>query len=507
VTSSGLSLAAVTKRYPGTTALRDVSFDVRAGSFHALLGGNGSGKSTLIKVLAGVVRAEPGGSVTVDGERCPADAITPGWARAAGVRFVHQDLGLFEPLSVAENLALGAGFPSRAGCVRWAQVRRHAREQLAAVGLGGIDPRTPVAALRPAQRTLVAIARALDRDAGPIKLLVLDEPTASLPAHEVEQLLSAVKRLTAAGTTVLYATHRLAEVLAYADDLTVVRDGRHVATRPVAGLDEDAMVELIVGRSLAAVYPEIGAAAGEVVVEVRGLRGGPLRGVDLAVRRGEVLGIAGTVGSGRSSLLRMLFGAQPRVSGTVTLRGQAFAPRSPAVAMRAGVAYVPEDRARDAAFLALDVSTNLAAATVRRNARLGRLQLGRERAAARDDVARFGIRASSCAAPMQSLSGGNQQKVVLARWLRRATDLLLLDEPTQGVDVGARADIYEVIRAAARGGRAVAVVSSDFEELAGIADRVLVLAGGRIVAEGRPPHADCDWIAHQAHAGARAVAA
>jgi ribose transport system ATP-binding protein len=495
----------MTKHYSATVALRDVSFAIGCGTFHALLGGNGSGKSTLIKVLAGVAGGDPGGTIQVGDRVVATDDVTPGWARDAGVRFVHQDLGLFEPLTITENLALGAGFPGRAGCVNWVAARRHARELLDAVGLDG-SPETPVAALRPAQRTLVAIARALDRRAGDIKVLVLDEPTASLPAHEVDVLLDTLKGLASTGTTVLYITHRLGEVLRAADQLTVLRDGRHVVTRPVAGLTEDEIVELIVGRPLDTVYPDHSDLGGDVVLEVAGLEGGAVRGVDLTLRRGEILGIAGTGGSGRTSLLRLLFGAAERKRGLVRVNGRAVDLRNPASAMRAGIAYVPEDRGGEAAFLALDVSQNLAAATVRRHVRGGVLSAPRERATAEHDITRLGIRTSSCRAPLQSLSGGNQQKVVLARWLRLRTHVLLLDEPTQGVDVGARADIYDLVRQAADDGVGVIVVSSDFEELAGLADRVLVMAGGRVVAEGRPPEADRDWIAHKAHSTAQAVA-
>jgi ribose transport system ATP-binding protein len=506
VLRSALKVEGVTKRFPGTIALDDVSFDVVEGAFHALLGGNGSGKSTLIKVLAGVHAADSG-KLVADGLETSAAKVTPAWARAAGVRFVHQDLGLFEPLSIAENIAVGAGFATTAGRVRWAAVRRHAAELLAAVGLD-LPPSMPVARLGAAQRTLVAIARALDRSEGEIKLLVLDEPTASLPADEVEVLLPMLRRLVEAGTTILYVTHRLGEVLRVADAITILRDGLHVVTRPVAGLDEDRLVELIVGRPLEAIFPDpVGVVPSSsttpeetAVLAVEGLIGAAVRGVDLRVKGGEVLGVGGTVGAGRSSLLRLLFGDATREAGEVRLDGVDFDPRSPADAMRAGVAYVPEDRARDAAFLPLGVTENLSAATVGRYVRGGALRRSRERSDARRDIAALSIRAASATAPLQSLSGGNQQKVVLARWLRQDTRLLLLDEPTQGVDVSSRAEIYSLVRAAADEGMAVIVASSDFDELVGLCDRILVMAEGRIVAEAVQEQASADWIAHHTHA-------
>ncbi len=506
MTPISLGVEGVTKRFPGTVALDDVSFDVAEGAFHALLGGNGSGKSTLIKVLAGVVSADAG-RLVAGGAETPASKATPAWARAAGIRFVHQDLGLFEPLSIAENIAMGAGFSTVGGRVRWSAVKRHAAELLAAVGLD-LSPSMPVAGLGAAQRTLVAIARALDRSEGEIKLLVLDEPTASLPADEVDFLLPMLRRLVESGTTILYVTHRLDEVLRAADAITILRDGRHVVTRPVAGLDADSLVELIVGRPLEAIYPDTAGAHSSTsrspeetpFLAVEDLVGAAVRGIDLRVGAGEVLGVGGTVGAGRSSLLRLLFGDLARESGTVRLDGEEFHPRSPAAGMRAGVAYVPENRARDAAFLPLGVTENLSAATVDRYVRLGALCRTRERADARRDIANLSIRSASPAAPLQSLSGGNQQKVVLARWLRQDTRLLLLDEPTQGVDVSSRAEIYSLVRAAADKGMAVIVASSDFEELVGLCDRILVMAEGRIVAEAAREQASADWIAHHTHA-------
>lgn len=496
-----LKVRGARKVFAGTVALDDVSMDVTEGTFHALLGGNGSGKSTLIKVLAGVEAADAG-ELAVGGEEIAADRVSPAWARSAGVRFVHQDLGLFGSLSVVENISLSAGFVARGGLVDWRRSRRHAAELTAALGLE-VAPETRVGDLGPVQQTQVAIARALDPSKGPIRLLVLDEPTARLPVEEVETLLDVLRRLTGAGTTVLYVTHRLGEVLDAADAITVLRDGRNVVTRPVGDLDEGDLAELIVGSPLDRVFPEAtGPATGErgPVLVARDLAGAAVRGVDLEVHSGEVVGIGGTVGAGRSSLLRLLFGEAAIERGTIHLAERPFAPRTPAEAMEEGVAYVPEDRARDAAFGPLGLTENLSAASMGRYTRLGMIRHRAERLDARRDIAALGVRSSSADAPLRSLSGGNQQKVVLARWLRRQNKLLLLDEPTQGVDVGARAEIYELVRSTAAQGTAVLVASSDFEELVGLCDRIMVMAAGRIVAEAAAVQASADWIAHQTHA-------
>lgn len=503
-----LEVRQLSKRFPGTVALDRVSFEVGSGTFHALLGGNGSGKSTLIKILAGVLQGAPGGSLSVAGTEVSTANASPAWARRAGVRFVHQDLGLFESMTVAENIALHAGFAGRRGVVHWAAARERTAKLLESLRLD-ISPDTLVGSLSPAQRTHIAIARALDSAAGEIKLLVLDEPTARLPNEEVDELLALLRRLTAAGTTVLYVTHRLGEVLQAADAVTVLRDGKTVATRAASGLDEKALVELIVGRPIDSIFPAEIAHDGprERALEVTGLCGGPVNDLNLELSAGEILGIGGAIGAGRSTLLRLLFGASRRRTGVVKVAGQAEEISSPAKGMRAGIAYVPEDRAHDAAFMTLGVTENLSAATLKNVARFGCLRRVREKAAARRDVASLQIRTASVDTPLQSLSGGNQQKAILARWLRLDTKVLLLDEPTQGVDVGARADIYELIRAAAAEGVGVIVASSDFDELVGISNRVLVMADGRVVAEGRPPAVDADWIAHHTHTATTAVSA
>jgi ribose transport system ATP-binding protein len=483
-----LAVQRLSKSFGPTQALRDVSFAVAAGHVHGLVGGNGSGKSTLIKILAGVHRGDAG-TVRVGGEAIEADAMSPAVALRSGLRFVHQDPAVFGDLTVAENLAIGGaeGFPARRGRIAWRELHERSDRLLERFQ---IDARATdrLHTLRPAQRTMVAIARALqDRgDEGAGTILVLDEPTASLPEHEVETLLDAIRRYAAAGETILYVSHRLEEVLSIIDDVTVLRDGAHVLTQPATGLTTDDLVMAILGRRLDTA-PALGGArvAGPVRLALSHLAGGPLKDVSLDVHEGEIVGIAGLLGAGRSELLRMVFGAHERTGGTMTLDGASHAPATPTAAIRAGVALVPEDRALDAAFPDLSVTANLSIAQLGRYRRGPRLRRAAERADADRAIAAFGIRAPGRDAPLSALSGGNQQKVVVARWLSRSPRLLLLDEPTQGVDVGARAELYDLISGARADGLAVLVVSSDLEELAHVCDRVLVLRDGRITAQAR----------------------
>ncbi|GAA3755664.1 sugar ABC transporter ATP-binding protein [Microbacterium kribbense] len=469
------------KDFAGTRALNDASLLVRGGTVHALLGGNGSGKSTTIKILAGVYRADAG-DLTIFGQTHDLGEYTPATAQQAGLRFVHQDLGLFLDLSVEENFALDSGYPTRRGGIDWRALRRKVTRLLAEYELD-VDPRAAIRTLRPSDQTMVAIARALqDQDSEQQLILVLDEPTARLAAHESELLLQRVRRRADAGQTVLIVSHRLREVLGVSDDFTIYRDGRLAGALVDASPTEEELVEIMAGKAVRALHPtgDRAHADGTPVFTARGLRGGPVRGIDLTVHRGEILGLTGLVGAGRSSVLKMLFGEHTPAGGTMTLDGKRYAPHNVGEAMAAGVAMVPEDRAHEASFMDQTVTENLAVARLSENWTGGFMPRGRERDAARELIAEFGVKVAGPEAPYSSMSGGNQQKVVLARWMQRRPRLLLLDEPTQGVDVMSRADIYDSIRRAAAAGCAVIVASSDLAEIHALCDRTLVLSRGKI---------------------------
>jgi ribose transport system ATP-binding protein len=488
-TTSVLRVAGLSKAYNGVLALDGVDLDVRPGEVHALLGGNGSGKSTLIKVLAGVVQAEPGSALLLADAPVDLAAWTSDKAYAAGLRFVHQQPAVFPDLSIAENIAFGTTFPkNRAGKIDWRALHRRTADLLEVFGVDA-TPTTPLGALRAADRTRIAIIRAVqDRHDADSGVLVLDEPTAALPHSEVEQLLDSLRRYAANGQTILYVSHRLDEVLSVADRVTVLRDGHKVDTVEAAGLTEAGLVELIVGRPLDRMFPEPTVAPGQdVVLSARGLAGGPLTDVSFDLHRGEVLGIAGLLGSGRSELLRMLFGAYPVAAGTVTVDGREVRFASPSAAMEAGVAYVPEERQLDALFQGTSVRHNMTAGAAHRYFRSLLFRHREERRDSATSIRSFLIRVGSDTQPVETLSGGNAQKVVLARWLRRGPRVLLLDEPTQGVDIGARAEIYGLVRKATEAGTSVLLVASDPEELAHACDRVLVLRAGRIAADVRTP--------------------
>jgi ABC-type sugar transport system ATPase subunit len=483
-----LRLSSISKRFGPTLALNEADLTVAAGEVHALFGGNGSGKSTMIKILAGVLKAEPGGEIRVGEHAYPAAHWTPATAREAGLRFVHQDLGLFPGLSVAENLALGYGYSSGpGGRIRWRQVRSEARDVLNRLEIS-IDVSRMVGELRRGEQALVAIARAL-RDSGAAGrgVLVLDEPTASLPEHEVTTLVQDLRRFASMGTAIIYVSHRIEEVLDVADTITILRDGNAILTLPAKAATKGQLARAISGSAAdapAKAGPQAAVSARRPpLLEVAGLRGGPLRGVSLSVAKGEIVGIAGLLGSGRSSVLRALSGMAPGVTGEVRLDSRTLARQSPAQALAAGVGYLPEDRAA-AGFFDQSVAENMSASRTGTYWRRGRFQRAREQDDARAAIARFQVRCESPGQLLASLSGGNQQKVLIARVLLRQPKLVLLDEPTQGVDVNAKAEIWAILRrGVAESGISVLVVSSDFEELAGHADRVAVLARGRIVRE------------------------
>ncbi|HJQ04636.1 MAG TPA: sugar ABC transporter ATP-binding protein [Nocardioides sp.] len=487
-----LRVTDLVKTFGGTRAVDGVSFELEAGTIHALLGGNGSGKSTTIKMLSGMYQAEHG-VIAVDDDygvgACDASAWTPAKAREAGLRFVHQQSSTFPELTVAENLAVGHGFETGpTGRVRWRAQRRHARETLARFGIH-LDPAAELSRYGVATHAMVAIARALQdiapsQEGGAAGILVLDEPTAALPPREVTVLLSELKRLARQGQTVVYVTHRLDEVVQIADRATILRDGRVAATLEGAEITHAALVAGIAGegRGVTAASAR-GPLSTDARLRCTSLAGGAVRGASLEVKAGEIVGVAGLLGSGRSTLLRLIGGDASRESGEVLVDDEAVSFGSPRDGVRAGVAFSPEDRRESAAFMDLSVRENMGILTAPTYFRRGRLRHRKEASDARELLRTYGVRAASTEMPIGFLSGGNQQKALLARWLRLDPRLLLLDEPTQGVDIGARAEIWHLVRRAVDQGAAALVVLSDFEELVSVCDRVILLRRGRTVGE------------------------
>jgi ribose transport system ATP-binding protein len=480
-----LAVRDLSKTFTGTAALISLDLTVSDGEVHALLGENGSGKSTFIKILSGYHQPDPGGEVLVRGK--PLEFGSAESSYTLGCRFVHQDLGLIDSSSVADNLAFVAGFPRRWGTVRQGDLNRSARTDLTRVGLD-LDPGRLVETLSPAERTGVAVARALREDpATPAALLVLDEPTAALPESEVERLLAIVRTVASSGIGVVYVTHRLDEVFQVADRITVLRDGRRVAQLPVSDVNHAGLVTLLVGSELDdahAAASRLPAGQAAPVLVAADIVADTIDGVSLEVHPGDVLGIAGITGSGRESLLPVLFGASPRYAGTVSVSGMLLPAFRPAYSMKAGLAYLPADRKAKGGFLDLTTQENVSVSDLRPIWRWPVLSVKRERAEVGTWIRRLQVRPAAGAArmPLTALSGGNQQKVLFAKWLRRLPPLLLIDEPTQGVDIGAKADLHLEILNAAREGAGVVISSADTDELAALCTRVIVLREGRVAA-------------------------
>jgi rhamnose transport system ATP-binding protein len=472
-----VELRGVSKAYGGVHAVEDVSFAIAPARTHALVGENGAGKSTLVKILTGVVSPDAG-TVLVDGK--PHSIHGPSAARKLGIVAMYQDPTVFEDLTVAENVFAGRSPRRRLGVVDWKAMHREARRLLREIG-ADFAPDAPVRGLGAADRQLLEIAKALSSSA---RLLIMDEPTAALSLQEVDNLFAVVRRLHARGVSVLFISHRLEEVSEIADTVTVLRDGRHVETRPAPELGQGEMIRLMVGRSLDALFPKEAAEIGEPVLKVEGLtRRGVFSNVSFEVRRGEIVGLAGFVGSGRTEVARCIFGIDRLDAGRIWIDGHPFTPRSPRAALRRGLAYLPEDRLRQGLIQPMSIERNATMAVLPELAPGGILQPWRERRLARSFIERLRIKATSPKQVVRSLSGGNQQKVVLSKWLATEPRILILDEPTHGVDVGTKADVHRTISNLATHGLAILLISSELPEILGMADRVLVIREGRLVAE------------------------
>jgi ABC-type sugar transport system ATPase subunit len=472
-----VQMRGISKAYPGVVALSDVDFAIGRGEVRALLGKNGAGKSTLVKILAGVERPDEG-SILMDG--APVALRTPMDGIKAGIATVHQELSVVPELSIAENVFLGR-WPKRGGSVDWRAMEREAHAALEVLGLD-LDPRQPVARISVAQRQLVEIARALRQGA---RLLILDEPTSSLVAQEAETLIRVVRRLAEQGTSVIYISHRMDEIRRVAHSLTIMRDGRHIATTAVGDVTNRQIVEMLLGATQAeGETPRSAPAKRSPLLSIRGLEVAPrIQDASFEIRAGEVLGIAGVLGSGRTELLQAIAGLRTIDGGSMTLSGSDFRPASLRDARANGIFMTPEDRRGEGAVMMLGIDENLVMASWGSVSRGGVI----DRTAMRDKVTAsiraLGIKLAHPSEPLGNLSGGNQQKVVIGKALNAAPRILLLDEPTRGVDIGAKRQIYQLMRKAAEDGLAVVFVSGEIEEFCEVCDRVLILRGGSITAE------------------------
>jgi rhamnose transport system ATP-binding protein len=467
-----LSVVDASKSFGSTHALRGVTLDLLPGEVHALVGENGAGKSTLIKIITGLYRPDAGG-VSVDGEAVEMKGAAD--AQALGIACIYQEPLVFPDLSVSENIFMNSDGGGR--FVRWRDTHRRAGDILRRLEVD-IDPRALASQLTVGAQQAVEIAKAMSRD---VRVLIMDEPTAALSAHEVRRLFRQVRGLTEAGVAVLFVSHRLDEVFELSDRITVLRDGRHISTKPTADVTEVALIRDMVGRELDDFFHRTAHAPGDVALSVEGLgRRGAFEDVTFEVREGEVLGFAGLVGSGRTEVAESLFGVWPADTGTIRRGNVEVEIDSPRAAMDHGIAYVSEDRRRLGLSLPQSVTTNITLAGLRRFVSRWRLvDRDAERRTAASYRERLGIRTSSLSAPVANLSGGNQQKVMLAKWLDVKPSVLVLDEPTRGIDVGAKADVHELIGELSAAGVAVILISSDLPEVLAMSDRVLVMREGR----------------------------
>lgn len=476
--STLLNVSSVSKAFAGVHALSGVSFELRPGEVHALVGENGAGKSTLIKLITGAHQPDSG-TITVQGQIIP--ELDPLQARRLGIACIYQQPALFPDLTVAENLALNLERGSGWRIVNWRQRREQARELLQRVG-ARISPEATVSQLTMPEQQLVEIAGAVGAKA---KILIMDEPTASLAEQDVANLMQVIRELRGQGVGIIYISHRLEELFEIADRVTVLRDGTHVATKSMTDVDQTELIRLMVGREISAVFPKQQVPLGDVVLETRGLTCSEsgVRNVSLKVRAGEILGMTGLVGAGRTEFARALFGLTPADGGQIVLQGRAVAINSPAMAIQQGIAYVPEDRRRHGVILDLPVAQNASLAILNEIARGGLLDFSRERVLAATYVEKLQVKTASLDTPVGHLSGGNQQKVALSRWLATKPAVLILDEPTQGIDVGAKAEIHRLMGDLARQGMAIIMISSELPEVLGMSDRIAVMRNGQIVGE------------------------
>ena len=476
-----LELTNISKSFPGVKALEDVHFSIDAGQVHALVGENGAGKSTLIKVISGVHPADSG-TIHMDGELVR--FRSPHEAQAHGIATMYQELSLYPELTVAENIFMGHSPMRKAGpaeVIDWGEMNRRAREILESLNIHDMDVQRKVGALNVGNRQRVEIAKALSLDA---KVLIMDEPTAALTESDVAKLFEIVRLLKERGVAVIYISHRLIEVFQLADKVTVLRDGKFVDSKPVAETDEDDLIRMMVGRTITDLFPKLPSEVGDPVLEVKGLNRHPqTEDVSFTVRSGEIVGMAGLVGSGRSETAQVVFGILKPDSGEIVMEGEPVRIKSPTQAMKLGIAYVPEDRGTQGLVREMKIRENLSMAVLGSFTRFGFVIKRNERRSGEALIEQLNIIATSGEQVVNKLSGGNQQKVVVGKWLASKPRMLIVDEPTRGVDVGAKAEIHRLLSELAQQGLGILIISSELPEVLGMSDRILVMRNSRMVAE------------------------
>lgn len=493
-----VEMQGICKSFGPVSVLRDVSFCLKAGEIHALMGENGAGKSTLMKVLTGIYPSDAG-EIRVQGRTV--DIRGPKHAEMLGIAIIHQELNLIPELSVADNMFLGRELTiGRTGILRHREMRRRTREYLARLNVLDIDPDCEAGSLSIGQQQMVEIARALSLDA---RVLIMDEPTAALTEREIEALFRLIRELRAAGVGIVYVSHRMEEIFALCDQISVLRDGNFVGTSRIAETDLDEVVQMMVGREIGERFPKRTTRPGEERLRVENLADSRavIKDIGFSVRAGEVLGIAGLMGSGRTEIVKTLFGLEKKASGRVFLNGKPLTISKPADAISAGIGFVTEDRKHEGLVLGLSVRENMTLTHLQGFSRAGVIVSGRERGFVDGMIGRLKIRTRDCDLEVKSLSGGNQQKVVLAKWLAIKPRVLILDEPTRGVDIGGKAEIYHIINQLACDGVAVIMISSELPEVLSMSDRILVMHEGRIAAEVDAATATQESIMHAATGG------
>ncbi|TEU20340.1 MAG: sugar ABC transporter ATP-binding protein [Anaerolineales bacterium] len=484
-----LHMEHISKRFPGVQALGDVTFEVAEGEIHALVGENGAGKSTLMKILTGAISRDTG-TIILRGKLVEIDS--PGRAQALGISMIHQELALIPYLNVGQNIYLGRE-PGGAlpGFINWPALYAQARQQLDQLNIA-VDPMTTVADLSIAQRQMVEVAKALSLNAD---IIVMDEPTSALSERETETLFGLMHSLSEQGVTIIFISHRIEEVLAVADRVTVLRDGQLVGVAPISEVDMGQVVRMMVGRELGEMYPKEEVPRQEMVLRVKGLsRGNELHDIDLELYKGEILGLAGLVGAGRTQLARAIFGIDPIERGEIWMDSHKVKIDSPQKAIALGMGFVPEERTTQGLFLGMAVRPNITISALDKLSRVGFVNFREAGRLAQDYVSRLDIRTPSLRQKVRNLSGGNQQKVVLARWLSLDPKVLILDEPTRGIDVGAKAEIHALMSQLAKQGVGIIMISSELPEVLGISDRIVVMHEGRVAAEFQRGEASQDEI-------------